>query len=192
MRNIDRSYMNPSHMKVWKDVINSVVTSIQDFVTKREEQNVRSTTNHNVTNDETNSDVRDFVVTKLNMKMSCDNTLIKRYQSIRDKIEATDTFKPFIINHLISSTNRLQFSRAINHLLTVGLPFKLTDINCYHFKLPSKGPHAAVHFIWKQPVEVGNGPEQLKVVTDIRSMEKKLQSFDEERDTRKDFKIGSY
>ena len=55
------------------------------------------------------------------------------------------------------------------NLLETGLPFNIQNSKIFHFKLPSIGPHRAVHLLWKQPYNSEDScPEQLKLVTEIR------------------------
>ena len=44
----------------------------------------------------------------------------------------------------------------------------LANHEIYHFNLPSKGSHEALHFIWKQPREDKQSPEQLRLVDELK------------------------
>ena len=51
------------------------------------------------------------------------------------------------------SDKRQNVHRLINNILETGFPGFDKNIELYHFKLPSRGPNKAVHFIWKQQKE---------------------------------------
>ena len=36
-------------------------------------------------------------------------------------------------------------------MLKNGLPFVIPLVDVCHFKLPSQGPHKAIHFVWRKP-----------------------------------------
>ena len=67
--------------------------------------------------------------------------------------------------------------KYLKDLVDMGLPFQLPNFKIFHFKLPSKGPYQAIHFIWKENVMTIkylitlNG---LKLVTELKE---KSQTF---------------
>ena len=67
----------------------------------------------------------------------------------------------------------LQQYRFFEDMLKNGLPFVIPLVDVCHFKLPSQGPHKAVHFVWKKPRgDEDDDPQQTKLICQLR--EKKI------------------
>ena len=61
-------------------------------------------------------------------------------------------------------------------MLKNGLPFVIPLVDVCHFKLPSQGPHKAVHFVWKKPRgDEDDTPQQTKLICQL--WEKKIYYF---------------
>ena len=66
---------------------------------------------------------------------------------------------------------------TVKDLVEKGLPFWLPNFKVFHFKLPSKEPYQAIHFLWKENSaddKISNSPQQLQVVAEL---EEKSQTF---------------
>ena len=62
---------------------------------------------------------------------------------------------------------------TINHMTEKGLPFKLKGYSISYYKLPSSGPHPAVHFLWKRSInDTLDYPEQLKLIHELKNESK--------------------
>ena len=93
---------------------------------------------------------------------------LDKLRAVKSKLDEKNVYEPIILNDLVHCSYRQSFARTIKHLLENGFPFVLTGRSIFHFKLPSMGPHRAVHLIWKQPVDNEDDcPEQLKLITDM-------------------------
>ena len=170
---IDRSFMDSSHMKSFKDTLLAVAEKVSQFVQEMEESNLRTKKCHQETKSK-EFVIEDFVVTNINTKSVHINTIWHdHFAKVQESLRNADVYKPIVINELIHVNNRSNFMKVIKHLLEEGLPFNFNDVSVYHFKLPSSGPHPAVHFLWKQPVGDANScPAQLKLIHDLKSQSK--------------------
>ena len=91
------------------------------------------------------------------------------------------------MNELINAKNKCSFMNIVKDLVEKGLPFQLPDFKVFHFKLPSKGPYQAIHFLWKENSaddQISNNPQGLKLVTELKE---KAQTF-YSRSTKKEVK----
>ena len=62
---------------------------------------------------------------------------------------------------------------TINHTTEKGLPFKLKGYSISYYRLPSSGPHPAVHFWWKRSInDTLDCPEQLKLIHELKNESK--------------------
>ena len=106
----------------------------------------------------------DFVISpyklqvRINMCIEKDTMCIKRYETLEMK-------------RYIKTTNHQNFHKILHHIKEEGLPMLLANHDIYHFNLPSKGCHEAVHFIWKQKMEDKQSPEQLRLVDELKEKE---------------------
>ena len=121
------------------------------------------------------------------MKISSDITFIDRYKCIKQKSQNIDAYEAFAINELINAKNKCSFMNIVKDLVEKGLSFQLTDFKVLPFKLPSKGPYQAIHFLWKENSaddQISNNPQRLKLVTEVKE---KAQTF-YSRSTQKEVK----
>ena len=61
-------------------------------------------------------------------------------------------------------------------LIKKGFPYQFPKSSIYYFKLPSQGPHKAVHILWKQPQNEDSTPQQMKLVEELRNNSKSFYS----------------
>ena len=73
------------------------------------------------------------------------------------------------MNGLIQVTHRTMLMATTNHMTEKGLPFKLKGYSISYCRLPSSGPHPAIHFLWKRSInESLDCPEQLKLIHKLK------------------------
>ena len=65
---------------------------------------------------------------------------------------------------------------AIKTLIKKGFPYRFPKSSIYYFKLPSEGPHKAVHILWKQPQNKDSTPQQMKLVEKLCNNSKSFYS----------------
>ena len=74
------------------------------------------------------------------------------------------------MNGLIQVTHRTMLIATTNHMTEKGLPFKLKGYSISYCRLPSSGPHPAIHFLWKRSInESLDCPEQLKLIHKLKN-----------------------
>ena len=74
------------------------------------------------------------------------------------------------MNGLIQVTHRTMLMATTNHMTEKGLPFKLKGYSISYCRLPSSGPHPAIHFLWKRSInESLDCPEQLKPIHKLKN-----------------------
>ena len=62
---------------------------------------------------------------------------------------------------------------TINHVTEKVLSFNLKGYSVSYCRLPSSGPHAAVHFLWKRSInDTLNCSEQLKLIHELKNESK--------------------
>ena len=82
-------------------------------------------------------------------------------------------YEPVMLNSLLNVGTghklRTQQYRFFEDMLKNGLPFVIPLVDVCHFKLPSQGPHKAVHFVWKKRRgDEDDDPQQTKLVCQLR------------------------
>ena len=65
---------------------------------------------------------------------------------------------------------------AIETLIKKGFPYRFPKISISYFKLPSQGPHKAVHILWKQSQNEDSTPQQIKLVEELPNNSKSFYS----------------
>ena len=129
--------MASSHMKSLHDMF-SKANSIASYLDYIAEQNERVKKNEQ-RNTSPERSIEDFMVKKINMKISSDITsIIDRYKGIKQKLQNVDTYEAFASNELINAKNRCSFMNIVKDLVEKGLPFQLPDFKVFHFKLLTK------------------------------------------------------
>ena len=161
-----------TRMQPLQEMLKLACDKIVSYITKLEEQNVRSKRSHLETEKTTN--ISDHAVTPIKMNMGCDPSWLQKLDSLHNDLTNQNHFHPIEISRQsLNASSRQSYHQIIEKILNKGVPFKLHDIYLFHFKLPSAGPHASVHFVWKQPADQPvNCPEQAKLITDIRAQAK--------------------
>ena len=162
---IDRGFMASSHMKSLHGVMFSVANSITSYLDYIAKQNKRVKLNHQ-RNTLPECSIEDFTVKNINMIISSDITSIDHCKGIKQKLQNADAYEAFTINELINAKNRCLFMDIVKDLVERGLLFQLPNFKVFHFKLPSKRPYQAIHFLWKENSDgdqISNNPQWLKL-----------------------------
>ena len=73
-------------------------------------------------------------------------------------------------------SDRQDVHHAIETLIKKGFPSRFPKISISYFKLPSQGPHKAVHILWKQSQNEGSTPQQMKLVEELCNNSKSFHS----------------
>ena len=95
------------------------------------------------------------------------------FAKIRELFQNKNAYDPIVMNDLIQVTNRTMLMATINHMMENGLPFKLKGYSISHYRLPSSGPHPAVHFLWNRSInDTLDCPEQLKLIHELKNESK--------------------
>ena len=71
--------------------------------------------------------------------------------------------------HAFKDSGHWDVRHVIETLIKKGFPYRFPKISIYYFKLPSRGPHKAVHILWKQPQHEDSTPQQMRLVEEIRN-----------------------
>ena len=153
---MDRKFMSANKLKKLHDIVKTVIEAISEYFDILEDQRVRSHKNSqkDVRKEETSLD--EFVITKVKMRVPMSDSYYKEnYNKIRTALNEADMYEPVMLNSLLNVGTghklRTQQYRFIEDMLKNGLPFVIPLVDVCHFKLPSQGPHKAVHFVWKKP-----------------------------------------
>lgn len=186
---LDRGFMNSSHMNRLQKLILSVIDQTSSYLDILEKQRERTLLNSNRT-ELPEVSIEEFATTNIKMKTRVQLNNLPQYEALQKLLVECDIYDPVNINSIRdSSSHRLRTDhyRFMKNILENGLPFVIPGVKVFHFKLPSQGPHQAVHFFWKQPEEeeVSDTPSQLKLISELRenrdkyytrSMKKEIQS----------------
>ena len=175
------------HMKPIKKVIESVCIAITERLEYLETQCKRNILHQKNENSPTEMPVDDFVISPIKQYVhtngSKDNVLEKLTRALQD----TSVYEPLEMKKYII-TNRQNFHKILRHVKDKGLPMLLANHEIYHFNLLSKGCHEAVHFIWKQPREDKQSPEQLRLVEELKQGTAKYDTRQDKREIKERLK----
>ena len=175
----ERKYMVTHRFKLLKEIVDSTIEQVSSYVDLLEGQIQRTQKNHHLDNNDIDEVVTNFVATRVKMKVTLSTSYSSEFDAIRVALQDIDHYSPVNVSDLIpnnDSVSRVQRCRFINHLLAEGLPFLIHNVTVFHFRLPSEGPHRAIHFLWTQPTtDESNNPQHTKLICDIR--EKKTKYF---------------
>ena len=77
---------------------------------------------------------------------------------LNDALTAYDVYVPIELKKYGDFGNSSgRFSHLLFKSKDQGFPFILRDMDIFHYSIPSTRPHGAVHFIWKQNKNDGDG-----------------------------------
>ena len=159
-------------MKPLQLILINVTGNLTAYLAELEEQNER--TQKFLEKLRKTTTIEDFVVRSISTYDSVkENIWSNRFARIRELFQNKDLSNPIVINDLIQVTNRTMLMATINHTTEKGLPFKLKGYSISYYRLPSSGPHPAVHFWWKRSInDTLDRPEQLKLIHELKNESK--------------------
>ena len=173
---LDRKFINMNCMKKLRDIVKTVVENIMDHFDILEKQRTRTLVHsHQETSSNEAHNLNEFITTNLKMRVSTSNSChASNYKLIHNALLEADVYDTAMLNSILNVGNthklRTQHYRFIQDMMQNGLPFVIPGVLIFHFKLPSQGPHKAVHFLWKQPVlDETNNPQQTKLICGLRN-----------------------
>ena len=147
----DRVFMGVNHTKKFKNIITGICNSVKKYVDYLEKQ-VNLVKEHHKITIFSECSVEDFTIKKLKVKTSASDVWNERFLNLKNILGKNDFYVPIqICDYLKEGNSRKIFSHTINTPFKKYTLYKIANCNLFHFKLPSKGPYEAVHFIWKQP-----------------------------------------
>ena len=162
---LDRKFMQGNHIKRLKEIIAEVCTALSGYIDYCEGQRIRNQKYRD--NEPEDDDVTNFVVTKIKTSTGSD-TWRRKFAKVSESLQQCNFFEPIELNRTVEYKSRFQLYKLVKHLKTDGFPFR-EENNIYHFRIFSKGPHQAVHFIWKEPNgNFENQAEQAKMLSILR------------------------
>ena len=159
-------------MKHLQLILVNVTGNLTAYLAELEEQNERTQKFREKLHKTTT--VEDFVVRSNSTHNSVkENVWSNRFARIRELFQNKDLYNPIVITDLTQVTNRTMLMATINHTTEKGLPFKLKGYSISYYRLPSSGPHPAVHFWWKRSInDTLDCPEQLKLIHELKNESK--------------------
>ena len=159
-------------MKHLQLILVNVTGNLTAYLAELEEQNERTQKFREKLHKTTT--VEDFVVRSISThNFVKENVWSNRFARIRELFQNKDLYNPIVITDLTQVTNRTMLMAAINHTTEKGLPFKLKGYSISYYRLPSSGPHPAVHFWWKRSInDTLDCPEQLKLIHELKNESK--------------------
>lgn len=147
---LERKYMMLSHMKPLAELVYKVCESISSYSKYLDRQKIRNAANRlrDDVPDSFNSPLDDFCVRKLKQVFSTENNSLCGLKLV---LQDKDVFVPINMNDHVPVRNRHTFYELMKKVCEVGFPACDSKHDLYYYRLPSQGPHCAVHFIWKAP-----------------------------------------
>ena len=108
-----------------------------------------------------------YTIHKLKQFVGTNDNFSTLFKEIILDLDTTDVYCPIQINdYFVASQNRFVIHNAINKLKKDGFPSVMKNYEIFYFRLPSEGPHSAIHFIWKQPLN-DKPKEQQKLIDKV-------------------------
>ena len=173
---LDRGYMNGTHMTLLRNIVKGICDSLDKYVDYLKKQAVEVSKNHK-TAVLPESKIEDFTIIKLKYHSYDNSAWEDRFLNLKNISSDTDFYVPVEINmHAFKDNGRRDVRRAIETLIKKGFPYRFPKSSIYYFKLPSQGPHKAVHILWKQPQNEDSTPQQMKLVEELRNNSKSFYS----------------
>ena len=123
------------------------------------------------------SKIEDFTIIKLKYHSYDDSTWEDRFLNLKNILAGTVFYVLVEINmHAFKDSGRRDVRHAIETLIKKGFRYWFPKSSIYYFKLPSQGPHKAVHILWKQPQNEDSTPQQMKLVEELCNNSKSFYS----------------
>ena len=170
-RDLDRGYMNGTHMTPLRNIVKGICDSLNKYVDYLKKQAIEVSKNHK-TAVLPESNIEDFTIIKLKYHSYDNSAWEDRFLNFQNILSDTNFYVSLEINmQVFKDSGRQDVRHAIKTLIKkVFNQFPKSSI--YYFKLPSQGPHKAVNIFWKQPQNEGSTPQQMKLVEELRNNSK--------------------
>ena len=167
--------MRRSHMKVFSELVSSVCSDVTQYASYLESQRIRVQAQHSKDDSKDESDsIFDYTVTKLKQVQS--KSYFSQLQKVKSLLVDANVYEPIIINDNVNNNCRVAFFNLVKNTVTDGF-CAIKNFDLFYFRLPSQGPHPAVHFIWKaDPNDINVDGENTKLVVSLRGEQKTFYS----------------
>ena len=184
----DRKFMYFQHIKPLRELISQVCKSISECIDYLELQNERTNTAQQKEQDSFDKTIEAFSVTSVKQYVGTMSPLFDHFKKLQLALDNADVYSPVELRHHLTYSSRRKFRYLLSSLKERGIPYIFKDFNIYHYSLPSKGSHEAVHFIWKQPQNEGRPDttsEQRIMIHEIQNREEKYYNHGTRRELKK-------
>ena len=119
----------------------------------------------------------DFTIFKFKCHSYDDSAWEDRFLNLKNILSDTNFYVLVEINmHGFKDSGCRDVRHAMKTLIKKGFPYRFPKSSLCYFKLPSQGPHKAVHILWKQPQNEDSTPQQMKLVEELRNNSKSFYS----------------
>ena len=167
---LDREYMNGTHMTLLRNILKGICDSLD------KKQAIELSKNHQ-TAVLPKSKIEDFRIIKLKYHSYDDSVWEDRFLNLKNILSDTYFYVSVEINmHAFKDSGRRDLRHAIEILIKKDFLYWFPKSSIYYFKLPSQGPHKAIHILWKQFQIEDSTPQQMKLVEEIRNNSKSFYS----------------
>lgn len=173
---LDRKCMGTNKLKTFRGLVEDVVNNVSEYLEYNEDHRSKFQKSSSGESSKSGEDpgLEEFVISNIKMKVTMTDSIYKdKYNKILSALRDAKEYEPINLNSILdvgtSHKIRSQRYRFLDNMHKNGVPFVLPDVVICHFKLPSQGPHKAVHFLWKKPVDdEATNPNQSKIVCELR------------------------
>ena len=173
---LDRGYMNGTHMTLLRNIVKGICDSLNKYVDYLKKQAIEVSKNHK-TAVLPESKTEDFTIIKPKYHSYDDSAWEDRFLKLQNILSDTNFYVSVEINmQAFKDSGRQDVRHAIKTLIKKDFPYQFPKSSIYYFKLPSQGPHKAVHILWKQPQNEDSTPQQMKFVEELRNNSKSFYS----------------
>ena len=170
---LERKFMQSSHMKPMEHIVSVVCKGVCKYNEYLEAKRINSTKQHEKVDDaDDDSSVENFTVRKVK-RCDFDKPHVKHLRTVKSLFDTADKYVPINISDNIGPLSRIETFRLFKSVREIGIPFLPENCAVFYFRLPSKGSHPAIHFLWKGDMDsnVSDG-ENTKVLLSIRATQK--------------------
>ena len=167
-------------MKPFSDMVLKVCDGISKYGSYLETQRAKGLENQHQLDDAREDvsnveDIEDYTVRKLRQETA--KSYFPQLAKVKTLVAESNVYTPINVNENVVSMDRRIFFKLMKNVKEDGFPVIDKDISVFYFRLPSQGPHPAVHFIWKAYRNDCNiDGENAKLVVHLRAKQKSFYS----------------
>lgn len=148
-------------------MILQISSAVSNYSRYLKDQSIRTNLVHRKNSVDPN--IEDFVIKNVPSISKHSTIWQKRFLKLKNLLSNKDVYTPVLLNTMFKDISRQTLHHTITTLLNDGIHYTIPDFNVLYFKLPSKGPHRALH-VWLQPSGINsNDPENIKLISELRS-----------------------